>query len=130
MTTSDNPLIWPTFRYKDARTAIRWLVEVFDFETVAVHGDGDVVEHAQLRGPLGGGVMLSSAKPEGPLQDWQVGSGGVYVVVDNPDELYERAVAAGTRIEIELRDEDYGSRGFTCRDAEGVFWSFGTYRGE
>jgi uncharacterized glyoxalase superfamily protein PhnB len=29
-----------------------------------------------------------------------------------------------------LRDEDYGSRGFTVRDLEGNLWSFGTYRGE
>jgi uncharacterized glyoxalase superfamily protein PhnB len=29
-----------------------------------------------------------------------------------------------------LRDEDYGSRGFTVRDPEGILWSFGTYPGE
>ena len=29
-----------------------------------------------------------------------------------------------------LRDEDYGSRGFTVKDPEGNIWSFGTYRGE
>ena len=46
-----------------------------------------------------------------------------------PDELYERATVAGTAITHELQDEDYGSRGFTCRDAEGVYWSFGTYAG-
>jgi uncharacterized glyoxalase superfamily protein PhnB len=28
-----------------------------------------------------------------------------------------------------MRDEDYGSRGFTARDPEGVTWSFGTYAG-
>ncbi len=38
-------------------------------------------------------------------------------------------VAAGATIVRGLRDEDYGSRGFTCRDPEGVFWSFGTYAG-
>jgi uncharacterized glyoxalase superfamily protein PhnB len=29
-----------------------------------------------------------------------------------------------------LKDEDYGSRGFTVSDPEGNLWSFGTYAGE
>ncbi|GAA1814511.1 hypothetical protein [Planosporangium flavigriseum] len=29
-----------------------------------------------------------------------------------------------------LTDTGYGSRGFTVRDPEGVYWSFGTYPGE
>jgi uncharacterized glyoxalase superfamily protein PhnB len=40
--------------------------------------------------------------------------------------LYRRAVAAGATVIAGLRDEDYGSRGFTVRDPEGVHWSFGT----
>ena len=28
-----------------------------------------------------------------------------------------------------MRNEEYGSRGFTARDPEGVIWSFGTYAG-
>jgi uncharacterized glyoxalase superfamily protein PhnB len=28
-----------------------------------------------------------------------------------------------------LRDEDYGSRGFSVLDPEGNIWSFGTYAG-
>ncbi|MBR1205399.1 MULTISPECIES: hypothetical protein [unclassified Bradyrhizobium] len=31
------------------------------------------------------------------------------------------------RDEMELRDTDYGSRDFACRDPEGNLWSFGTY---
>jgi uncharacterized glyoxalase superfamily protein PhnB len=54
----------------------------------------------------------------------------VYVVCDNPDELFERAVGAGAELVRGLRDEDYGSRGFTVRDPEGNLWSFGTYGGE
>jgi uncharacterized glyoxalase superfamily protein PhnB len=29
---------------------------------------------------------------------------------------------------LDLKDEDYGSRGYTTRDPEGNLWSFGTYR--
>ena len=52
------------------------------------------------------------------------------VVTDEPDALCERATAAGATLVRPLRDEDYGSRGFTVSDPEGNLWSFGTYRGE
>jgi uncharacterized glyoxalase superfamily protein PhnB len=54
----------------------------------------------------------------------------VYIVCDDPDSLFERATGAGAEVVRGLRDEDYGSRGFTVRDPEGNLWSFGTYRGE
>ena len=122
--------IFPIVQYRDARAAIRFLVDAFGFEETAVYGEGDQVDHAQLNWPGGGAVMLSSTGREGGgLADHPVGTGSVYIVVDNPDELFERAVAAGATISRGLRDEDYGSRGFTVRDPEGVFWSFGTYAG-
>lgn len=43
----------------------------------------------------GGGVMPSTGgRREGGLADYPVGSGSVYMEADNPDELYERSVAA------------------------------------
>ncbi|GAA4632167.1 VOC family protein [Actinoallomurus vinaceus] len=122
--------IWPALRYKDAHAAIRFLVDAFGFEEVAVYENDDRVEHAELRAPGGGGVMLgSAARTDSPIADLPPGTGSVYVVTDEPDALYERAVAAGATVVQGLRDEDYGSRGFTVRDPEGVFWSFGTYAG-
>ncbi len=51
------------------------------------------------------------------------------MVTDEPDALFARAAAAGAEVVRALRDEDYGSHGFTVRDPEGNAWSFGTYRG-
>lgn len=74
--------------------------------------------------------MLGSAdRPDSPINGLPPGTGSVYVVTDAPDALFERAVAAGATVVQGLSDEDYGSRGFTVRDPEGVFWSFGTYAG-
>ena len=28
---------------------------------------------------------------------------------------------------IDIKDGDYGGRGFTCRDPEGHLWNFGSY---
>jgi uncharacterized glyoxalase superfamily protein PhnB len=47
----------------------------------------------------------------------------------DPDALLERAAKAGAEVILPIKDEDYGSRGFTVRDPEGNVWTFGTYRG-
>jgi len=125
------PQVWPTLRARDARALIRFLVDAFGFEETVVYGDGDVVEHAQLSWPLGGGVMLGSAR-ERPDDPWPLrpGSFGAYIVTDEPDALRDRAVAAGAQLVQDIEETDYGSRGFAVRDPEGNRWSFGTYRGE
>lgn len=73
--------------------------------------------------------MLGSVKRGEVLAELPAGIGAVYVVTDEPDALFERATAAGAAVVQGLRDEEYGSRGFTVRDPEGVYWSFGTYAG-
>jgi uncharacterized glyoxalase superfamily protein PhnB len=135
MTTASSlpppPQVWPTLRANDARRLIRFLVDAFGFEETVVYGDGDVVHHAELSWPLGGGVMIGSAHGSGD-DPWPVppGSTGCYVVTDDPDALHARAVAAGAEIVQGLHDTDYGSRDFAARDPEGNRWSFGTYRGQ
>lgn len=129
-TTMTATHVWPTLVYADARAAIAFLVEAFGFVEVAVYGEGDRVDHAQLGWPTGGGIMLGSSRGDSVLADLPTGVGSVYIVTAEPDALHGRAVAAGAAIVKGLADEDYGSRGFTCRDPEGVYWSFGTYAGE
>jgi uncharacterized glyoxalase superfamily protein PhnB len=125
-----SPQVWPTLRAADARALIRFLVDVFGFEETAVYGDGDLVHHAQLSWPLGGGIMLGSDRTDGSVWSLRPGMFGCYVVCDDPDGLYERAKAAGVEFIEDLNETDYGSRGFAVRDPEGNLWSFGTYRGE
>jgi uncharacterized glyoxalase superfamily protein PhnB len=127
--------VWPCLSYDDAHAGIDWLVDAFGFEERARHaGEGDeaaTVFHAEIRWPMGGGVMLGSPSPD---PDGQIaappGTGSVYLVTDQPDALFERCTAAGAAIVRGLTDEDYGSRGFVVTDPEGNHWSFGTYWGE
>jgi uncharacterized glyoxalase superfamily protein PhnB len=125
--------VWPILTYRDGRAAIAFLTKAFGFEERAVYAredDPTVIEHAELRWPLGGGVMLGSAgKDDSPFGRRQPGNDSVYVVCDDPDALFERATAAAAEVVRGLRDEEYGSRGFTVRDPEGNLWSFGTYAG-
>lgn len=131
--TAITTAVWPALAYHDARAAIHFLTDALGFEETAVYpsgADGSVIDHAELRWPPGGGVMLGTAnRPEGSELKQPTGGSSVYLVTDEPDALFERATAAGAEVVRGLRDEDYGSRGFTVRDAEGNLWSLGTYRG-
>lgn len=128
----DAPMVWPALRYEDAPATISFLVEAFGFEeALVVPGAGEgVIEHAELRWSLGGGVMVgSTAYEDGAHALLPDGPSSVYVVTDDPDALFARATTAGAEVVQGLADEDYGSRGFTVRDPEGNVWTFGTYRG-
>ena len=124
----------PCLRYRDAPAAIDWLCRVFGFERqlVVPESDGSIA-HAQLR--FGNGmIMLGSVKDTefGRLmkQPGQIGGAETqcaYVIVADADTIYRRARAAGAEIVMDLKDEDYGGRGFSCRDLEGHLWTFGTY---
>ena len=128
--------MWPALICADAHGAIRFFEQAFGFVTTLVvpgeAGDREVV-HAELRWPPGGGVMLGSASTasddHSAFASRPTGTSSLYCVTDEPDALFERATAAGAEVVQGLRDEDYGSRGFTVRDPEGNLWSFGTYRG-
>jgi uncharacterized glyoxalase superfamily protein PhnB len=123
MTQTPPPQVWPTFGARDARALIRFLVDAFGFEETVVYGEGDRVDHAELSWPPGGGVMLGSSGTSAP------GTFRAYVVCDDPDALFNRAVENGAAVASGPADKDYGSRDFSVRDPEGNQWTFGTYRG-
>ena len=126
--TTPPPQVWPCFRARDARAMIRFLVDVVGFEEAVAYGDGDTVDHAELRWPAGGGVMLGSVRDDGGAV-CPPGSFSAYVVADDIDALHARVEAAGATIAKAPYDTDYGSRDFALTDPEGNHWSFGTYRG-
>lgn len=131
MTETPAPTVWPALRFDDAPAAVRFLVDVVGFtEALVVPGDDGTIAHAELRWPEGGGVMLGSVRPPDGIHDaMKPGTGAVYVVSDHVDEIYARVKKAGAEITDDLNDTDYGSHGFSLRDAEGNAWTIGTYRG-
>ncbi|MCI0662571.1 MAG: VOC family protein [Acidobacteria bacterium] len=126
--------IIPCLRYRNAPAAIEWLCQTFGFEKqlVAPNEDGTIA-HAQLS--FGNGmIMLGSvlANEFGRLikQPDEIGGAetqSAYLIVSDADLIYQRAKYAGAEIILEIKDEDYGGRGFTCRDHEGHLWNIGTY---
>jgi uncharacterized glyoxalase superfamily protein PhnB len=131
-TQDPRPTLYPFLRYADARAAVEWLCDAFGFERVAVFdGPDGTVAHAELR--LGGGIIMLGSTNDDALgmrtpRELGAVTGGVYAYVADPDAHHERAVVAGAEIVNPLREMDYGSREYSCRDPEGNLWSFGTYR--
>jgi uncharacterized glyoxalase superfamily protein PhnB len=116
--------IIPTFRYDDARGAIRFLCDAFGFEEHAVSEQEGVVHHAELR--LGDAYIMLGERHSGNA-DFPSGRTTTYVVVEDPDAHHDRAVAAGAELVRTLTDQDYGSREYAAKDPGGNVWSFGTY---
>jgi uncharacterized glyoxalase superfamily protein PhnB len=119
----------------DTERALAFLVEAFGFrEALAVRDrQGDVV-HAELRWPGGGAVVFGSTKhTEGVHGAMKPGTSASYVVADDVDAVYQRALAADAEIVQGPNETTFGSgvptRAFTARDPEGNLWTFGTYRG-
>jgi uncharacterized glyoxalase superfamily protein PhnB len=121
----------PTLRYDDAPEALRVLTGAFGFtENIVVRGEGGRVEHAQLVHGTGM-VMVSSTPADGGRGlDMSLGAASIYVVLPadaDVDAHAARASSFGIELVRAPTDEDYGGRGYTCRDHEGHYWSFGTY---
>ncbi|WP_444816166.1 VOC family protein [Stutzerimonas frequens] len=124
----------PCLRYRDVAAAIDWLCRAFGFECRRLYKDELIgITHAQLA--FGNGMVMVAPVVDSEYgrqlrQPDEIGGAstqGIYVIVNSADALYAQAKAAGAQIAIELKDEDYGGRGFTCHDPEGHLWSFGTY---
>lgn len=125
--------ITPVLRYRNPRTAARWLCGAFGFrEHDAVEESGGHLKYVILR--LGSSFVL--VRPVADLgfddllvQPEAVGGANTqvcYVTVADVDAHRVRAEGAGARIEIEPQDDGLGGRFYTCRDLEGHLWSFGT----
>ena len=126
--------IIPALRYKDAPAAIEWLCKALGFQKHVVYPNPDgTIAHAQLK--FGNGMIMLSSAVESefnkfaiqPAETGNRNTQSPYLIVNDADAVYASAKAANAEIVIDIRDESYGGRGFTCRDPEGHLWSAGTY---
>lgn len=123
----------PCLCYRDAPAALDWLCQVFGFSRqLVVPGEDGLIAHAQLT--LGGGMIMVGSTYDNAYgrhiaQPDELGANtqSSYLVSAEVDAVYARAQTAGAEIVIAIKDEDYGGRGFTCRDPEGHLWSVGSY---
>lgn len=135
MSNTSGSTIIPGLRYRDAPAMIEWLCRAFGFEKHAVHANPDgTIAHAQLT--LGSGMIMLGSVTNGtqygelirqPDELNKAETQSPYLCVPDCDAVHALAKLAGAEMVIDIRDQDYGGRGFTCRDPEGHLWSVGSY---
>lgn len=118
----------PYLSYADAPRAIDWLVQL-GFSVVARQdGEDGRVMHCELR--LGDAVLMAGSDDAPytvpPLSGQSTGA-GVYLVTDDVDGMFRRAVASGSTSVIDPEDTPWGSRRARVLDPGGREWSFGSY---
>jgi uncharacterized glyoxalase superfamily protein PhnB len=125
----------PCISYRDCPRAIGWLVRVFGLTPqLVVDGPNGSILHAQLV-YQGGMLMLGSLDKEGDYSKLMAAPGEIdgrqtqttCMIVDDPDAIYARALDNGAIMVLDIADQEYGGRSFTCRDLEGHVWSVGSY---
>ena len=134
MNNQANGSIIPGMSYHDAPAAIDWLCNAFGFSPhLVVPDENGGIAHAQLT--LGRGMIMLGSFREGSEYDNLVSTPrlagsttqAAYIVIEEIDEHYRRAVEAGAEIVYAIADQEYGGRLYSARDPEGHLWNFGSY---
>jgi uncharacterized glyoxalase superfamily protein PhnB len=121
-------------RYRDVAAAADWLCTAFGFEEqTALTDDTGRTLYAQLT--FGRALLMLAPVGDSPIEQFmkqpdEVGGAetqSTYFLVSDADAHHDRARAAGAEIVLPVEDDDFGGRGYTCRDPEGHLWTFGTY---
>ena len=118
--------IIPLLVYKDIAAAHDFLVNAFGFDAGRVDRDAD---GRPVHGEVQAGdttIWLHRVTAEHTLDSSAIASGGLVVHVHDVDAHYERACAAGAKIETEPQNQPYGQREYGVRDPEGHRWWFAT----
>ena len=128
----------PMLSYEDAGAAADWLVQAFGFEETSRYTEPDgKVSHVELR--LGDGVVMLGnpgpdyRSPQHHREECEAAArwsrvpyivDGVLAYVEDVDEHFERARAAGATILSEPEDQPHGDRHYRTEDVEGHRWMF------
>ena len=122
--------VTPYLIVSDAAAALAFYTQVFGgVELFRMPSPGGRVGHAEIQ--VGSSrLMLADEHPEvGALSAKTVGGSpvGMMLYVEDCDAVYGRAVAAGAKVERELKNQFYGDRSGTVRDPFGLQWTISTH---
>ena len=120
----------PYLAVDDATAAIDFYQRAFGAkERVRMHGPDGMIAHAELE--IGDSkVMLSDPFPQAstrPPKELGGTSVGVFVYVENVDEVFQQAVDAGATATMEPDDQFWGDRFGSVTDPFGHSWQISTH---
>lgn len=123
--------VTPIFMFKDARKAIEFYKRAFGAqERYAMPGpDGKGVMHAEIL--IGDSViMMGEENPQQPCKSAEtIGSSPVsfYIYLDNVDEAFKTALAAGAKALMPVQEMFWGDRAGMVQDPFGYSWWLATH---
>jgi uncharacterized glyoxalase superfamily protein PhnB len=125
--------ITPFMTVRDAARAIEFYKQAFGAkERGVMKGPDDKVMHAEL--VIGDSIiMLADEFPEfGSLSPQSTGGSGtgLHIYIEDVDSAFDRAVKAGTTVEMPVADMFWGDRYGKLRDPFGHKWSIGTHKAD
>ncbi len=120
-------MVTPYLVAEDGNALIDFVVKAFGAEEAlriptptGVHGEVRVGDSMMM---LGGGIA-------GKKWSATLHPNALHVYVKDVDAAYRSALAAGATSLDEPRDQDYGERSATVKDAAGNYWYIATHKGE
>jgi len=123
--------VTPMFVFRDARKAIDFYRRAFGAEELFVMpaAAGSGVMHAELR--IGNSIiMMGEENPQQPCKSAETSGGSpvsFYVYLENVDEAFRTAVAAGAAVRSPLQEMFWGDRIGTVEDPFGYSWTLATH---
>jgi PhnB protein len=123
--------VTPYLIVKGAARALEFYKKAFNAqELYRMDAPGGIIGHAEIQ--IGDSrIMLSDEYPEMGARSPETLGGspvGLCIYVENVDELFKQAVAAGGKEERPVKDQFYGDRSGTLRDPFGHQWTIATHK--
>lgn len=139
MSTQVNPIpkgyhsVTPYLVVKDAARAIDFYQRAFGAkETVRMGGPDGKIAHAELK--IGDSmIMISDEMPGAGCRSPQSLGGtsvGIFVYVENVDNVFKQAVSSGAKVDQSLENMFWGDRYGRLSDPFGHSWSLATHNME
>ena len=124
--------VTPNLYVRDIRRAAEFYSSAFGFTVRGIMDTPQGAVHGELR--LRDSTLMLS--PESPAQNnLSAGSIGntpatLYLLVDDVDKVFNRAVAAGARVTMPVSDMFWGDRVAQLTDPDGHKWMIATHKAE
>ncbi|MGN7744311.1 VOC family protein [Pseudomonas sp. 22526] len=117
------PSITPYLGITQAAEAIEFYKNAFDaIQVMRLDMSDGSIGHAELR--IGNAlIMLGTPCDQGPLSNPDKSPAvGLHLYVEDVDQQFAQAIAAGAQVVSEVKDQFYGDRSGTLKDPFGHLW--------
>ena len=108
--------VMPYLMMEDARGFIDFIKSVFGAEMTHESERDGKVGHCEAR--IGDSTMMFSQSRD----DWKPAIANLFIYVDDADETYRKALAAGATTVMEIADQEYGRSGGVTDPFGNVWW--------